>query len=154
MRLTSPAFEDGSTIPARYCCGGEDISPPLHIEDVPHAAQTLALIVDDPDAPKGNFVHWLLWNISTDATDLPEGLPAGETVPGMAPAAQGTNDFGSVGYRGPCPPDGEEHRYRFRLFALDGMLRLNPGSGLDRLEEEMAGKIVAEAELVGSVRRS
>lgn len=154
MRLSSPAFEDGSTIPARHCCGGEDISPPLQIEDVPHSAQTLALVVDDPDAPKGNFVHWLLWNLPTETTDLPEGLPAGETVHGLAPAAQGKNDFGTIGYRGPCPPDGEEHRYRFHLYALDAMLRLNPGSDRARLEEEISGKVVAEAELVGRFRRS
>jgi Raf kinase inhibitor-like YbhB/YbcL family protein len=153
MQISSPAFEEGSAIPARFTCGGEDLSPPLQIEGVPHAAQTLALIVDDPDAPRGTFVHWLLWNLSTEVTDLPEGLPMGNTVPGLAPAAQGTNDFGTVGYRGPCPPQGEDHRYRFHLYALDGMLRLNPGSDRARLEKEMEGKIVAEAELVCNFER-
>jgi Raf kinase inhibitor-like YbhB/YbcL family protein len=153
MRLTSPAFDDGSTIPPRFTAAGEDLSPPLQIEDVPHAAQTLALIVEDPDAPHGSFAHWLLWNISTETSDLPEGLPAGATVHGLAPAAQGKNDFGTVGYRGPHPPDGETHRYRFHLYALDGMLRLNPGSDRARLEEEMQGKIVAQAELTGRAGR-
>lgn len=149
MRLTSPAFDDGATIPARFTAAGEDISPPLQIEDVPHTAQTLVLIVDDPDAPNGAFNHWLLWNLSTEASDLPEGLPTGETVHGLAPAVQGKNDFGTIGYRGPKPPDGQTHRYRFQLYALNGMLRLNPGSDRDRLEEEMQGKIVAQAELTG-----
>lgn len=154
MRLTSPAFEDGSTIPSRYCCGGDELSPPLHIEGVPHTAQALALVVDDPDLPDGGRAHWILWNISADATDLPEGLPEGETVPGLAPAAQGLNDFGRVGYSAPCPPDGEEHRYRFRLYALGEMLNLNPGSDRTRFEEELDGKVVAEVELSGSYRRS
>jgi Raf kinase inhibitor-like YbhB/YbcL family protein len=153
MRLSSPAFENGSSIPERYTCAGEDLSPPLHIEDVPHAAQTLALIVEDPDAPNGTFSHWLLWNLSTETTDLPEELPVGETVLGLAPAAQGKNDFGTVGYRGPCPPEGDSHRYRFRLLALDAMLRLNPGSDRARLDEEIEGKILAETELIGTARK-
>ena len=153
MRLSSPAFENGSSIPERYTCAGEDLSPPLHIEDVPHAAQTLALIVEDPDAPNGTFCHWILWNLSTETTDLPEELPAGETVLGLAPAAQGKNDFGTVGYRGPCPPEGDSHRYRFRLLALDAMLRLNPGSDRARLDEEIEGKILAETELIGTARK-
>jgi Raf kinase inhibitor-like YbhB/YbcL family protein len=153
MQLSSPAFEHGSTIPERHTCSGEDLSPALHIEEVPRTAQTLALILEDPDAPHGTFVHWLIWNLSTEASDLPEGLPVGETVLGLAPAAQGKNDFGTVGYRGPCPPEGETHRYHFRLLALNGMIRLNPGSDRARLEEELEGKVVAEAELIGEFGR-
>lgn len=150
MQLSSSAFENGSSIPARYTCKDEDLSPPLQIADVPHAAQTLALILEDPDAPRGTFSHWLLWNLSTEATDLPEALPAGETVLGLAPAAQGKNDFGTVGYRGPCPPEGSSHHYHFRLLALNAMLRLNPGADRARFDEAIQGKILAEAELVGT----
>jgi Raf kinase inhibitor-like YbhB/YbcL family protein len=149
MQLSSPAFADGDAMPARFTAAGEDIPPPLQIADVPSTAQTLALIVEDPDAPRGSFAHWLLWNLSTETTDLPEALPPNGTVDGLAPAAQGKNDFGSIGYRGPKPPGGETHRYRFHLYALDGMLRLNPGSDRARLEEEMQGKIIAEAEFEG-----
>jgi Raf kinase inhibitor-like YbhB/YbcL family protein len=153
MRLSSPAFEHGSVIPARHTCAGDDLSPPLHIEEVPRNAQALALILEDPDAPHGTFVHWLLWNLSTEASDLPEGLAEGETVLGLAPAAQGKNDFGTIGYRGPCPPQGTEHRYHFRLLALSEMLRLNPGSDRARLEQKLEGKIVAETSLLGSYGR-
>lgn len=153
MKLTSSAFQNGETIPERYTCEGEDLSPPLHIEGVPHAAQSLALIVEDPDAPKGTFTHWLLWNLSTQLTDLPEGLPQEKTVPGLSPAVQGKNDFGTIGYRGPCPPHGTTHRYRFRLLALNATLRLNPGSDQHRLDQELEGKIVGETDLVGTFGR-
>lgn len=154
MQLTSPAFEDGAAIPVRHTCEGEDLSPPLHIEGVPRNAQALALIVEDRDAPGGTFVHWLLWNLSTETTDLPEGIPNDEMVPGLAPAVQGRNDFGSIGYRGPCPPQGHApHGYHFRLLALDSLIHLNPGSDLARLEESIAGKVVAEAELTGTFGR-
>lgn len=154
MRLTSPAFEDGAEIPARHTSEGEDLSPPLRIEGVPPNAQALALVVDDPDAPSGAFVHWLLWNLSTETTDLPEGIPNGETVPGLAPAVQGKNEFGVVGYRGPAPPEGDApHSYRFRLLALDSLIHLNPGSDRERFEEAVAEKIVAESELTGRFGR-
>jgi Raf kinase inhibitor-like YbhB/YbcL family protein len=153
MKLTSPAFQNGEPIPERYTCEGEDLSPALHIEGVPHAAQSLVLIVEDPDAPKGTFTHWLLWNLSTQLTDLPEGLPQEETVPGLSPAVQGKNDFGTIGYRGPCPPPGSTHHYHFRLLALNATLRLNPGSDQHRLHKELEGKIMEETELVGTFGR-
>lgn len=154
MRLTSPAFDHGATIPARHTSEGEDLSPPLHIEEVPRNAQTLVLIVEDPDAPNGTFAHWLLWNLSTETTDLPEGLTADLTVPGLAPAVQGKNDFGTIGYRGPQPPEGDApHHYHFRLLALDTLIHLNPGSDRERLEKEIDGKIMAEAELIGTFAR-
>jgi len=154
MHLSSPAFDHGAVIPARHTCEGEDLSPPLRIEGVPRNAQTLVLIVEDPDAPGGTFVHWLLWNLSTETTDLPEGIPADEMVEGLAPAVQGRNDFGSIGYRGPCPPPGDPtHTYHFRLIALDSLIHLNPGSDRAQLEAAIAGKVLAETELTGTYSR-
>ncbi|HEX7119861.1 MAG TPA: YbhB/YbcL family Raf kinase inhibitor-like protein [Longimicrobiales bacterium] len=153
MRLSSPAFEDGGRIPETYTCQGDDVSPPLVVEDVPDGAISLALIVDDPDAPRGAFDHWILWNLPADLRMLPAEIPPDPTVAGLGAAAQGENDFGRIGWGGPCPPPGRPHRYRFHLYALDAGLSLNPGSARDRLEAAMEGHIVAEAELVGTFGR-
>ncbi|MEF8788378.1 MAG: YbhB/YbcL family Raf kinase inhibitor-like protein, partial [Planctomycetota bacterium] len=135
LELISPAFRDGAEIPTRYTCDGDDVSPPLEISGVPDEAASLALVVDDPDAPGRTFVHWVAWNIPPDTSELPEGkLPAGR---------EGTNSFGETGYGGPCPPEGDgPHTYRFKLHALDAKLDLEAGAGADALYDAMDGHIL------------
>jgi Raf kinase inhibitor-like YbhB/YbcL family protein len=143
--LTSSAFADGGTIPRRHTCDGEDRSPPLAWTAPPTGSRSLALILDDPDAPGGRFIHWLTWGIPPGMSGLAEGEAA---------ALEGRNDFGSVGYRGPCPPRGHgPHRYRFRLHALGAELRLAPGAGVRELERELSADLLAVAELVGTYGR-
>ncbi len=145
FRISSPLFADRGTIPPRYTCDGADESPPLSIENVPAAAKSLALIVDDPDAPKRTFVHWVVWGIDPKTRELREG-----TVP--KGALQGTNDFGKRRYGGPCPPSGR-HRYVFKLYALDQAVDPGPEATKARLEAAMKGHIVGKAQLVGVYER-
>jgi Raf kinase inhibitor-like YbhB/YbcL family protein len=143
--LSSEAFTDGSEIPRRHTCEGEDVSPALAWSDPPAEARTLALIVDDPDAPIGTFTHWLAWNIDPSAGELAEG---------EASPAEGTNDFGSPGWNGPCPPRGHgPHRYFFRLHALDAELGLGSGAGRDEVERALEGHVLATAVLMGRFER-
>ena len=143
--LTSSAFVPGGAIPRRHACDGEDHSPPLSWSAPPGGTRSLALILDDPDAPSGRFIHWLAWGITPDAGGLADGLAA---------PLEGRNDFGTVGYRGPCPPRGHgRHRYRFRLHAVGQDLRLAPGSGVGDLEQVLGGTVLAVAELVGTYER-
>jgi Raf kinase inhibitor-like YbhB/YbcL family protein len=143
--LTSAAFAAGGTIPRRQTCDGEDRSPALAWSAPPAGARSLALVLDDPDAPGGRFVHWLAWGIAPEAA----GLAEGEAAP-----LEGRNDFGTVGYRGPCPPRGHgRHRYRFRLHALAAEPRLAPGAGVEELEEAVTADLLATAELVGTYER-
>lgn len=144
MKLTSTAFEQYQEIPSRYTCDGEDLSPPIFFQDVPKTVKSYALIVEDPDAPKGTFDHWIAWNIPADATGLPEGISAPQ---------EGVNHFGSYGYRGPCPPPGPAHRYFFRVFALDTILTLRKGATKEELQEAIKGHILSQAELVGTYKR-
>ncbi len=145
FRISSPLFADRGAIPPRYTCDGEDNNPPLSIENVPPEAKSLALIVTDPDAPKGTWVHWVVWGIDPKARDLREGsLPKG--------AVQGTNDFGKRRYGGPCPPSGR-HRYVFRLYALDAAVDPGAGATKARLEAAMKGHVLGKAELVGVYKR-
>ena len=125
MNLTSPAFADGQPIPERYTCDGADVSPPLSWSETPPGTRSFALICDDPDAPVGAWVHWVIYGLSPAAAELPEMVPPTEQVPGGA--KQGLNDFRRVGYGGPCPPPGRPHRYFFKLYALDAELALPPG---------------------------
>ena len=134
------------TIPKRYTCDGENLSPPLKIEGIPEGTESLTLFVEDPDAPAGNWVHWLVWNISPQFNEIPEG-----SVPPSA--IQGTNDFGQEGWGGPCPPPGPAHRYIFKLFALDTLLELKKGEGKPLLEKAMEGHILAQTELIGMYER-
>ena len=146
MQLTSEAFQNNSYIPAKYTCDGEDAAPSLKIADVPSSAKTLALIVDDPDAPSGDFVHWLVWNLPADISEInARELPSS--------AVQGVNDFGRNGYGGPCPPSGVHH-YQFKLYALDSQLNLSAASKKADLEKAMNGHIVAQTRLVGLYARS
>jgi Raf kinase inhibitor-like YbhB/YbcL family protein len=145
LELTSPAFDDGEPIPERFTCDGAEVSPSLEWEFVPEGTRSLALIVHDPDAPSGDFTHWLAWNIDSDPGVLEEGVPA---------VAQGTNGFGRPGYAGPCPPEGHGcHRYFFHLYALDGELDLEAGAAKEQLLEAIDGRVLGEARLMGTYER-
>lgn len=140
MKITSSAFQEGGNIPSKFTCDGADSSPPLQIAEIPSGAKSLALIVDDPDAPSGLFTHWMVWNISPQTNTIAEGsAPKG---------VHGTNDFGKSGYGGPCPPSGT-HRYYFRIFALDSELNLPPATKRSQLAAAMKGHVVAQGELMG-----
>ena len=145
LTLASPAFEHGGNIPAKYTCDGADVSPPLIIGNVPVGTKSLALIVDDPDAPAGTWVHWVLWNIAPETRELRE-----RTAPDNA--SQGKNDFRKAAYGGPCPPSGS-HRYFFKLYALDTTLNLERNSTKAALEQAMKNHVLARAELMGLYRR-
>ncbi|MEW5996034.1 MAG: YbhB/YbcL family Raf kinase inhibitor-like protein [Candidatus Micrarchaeota archaeon] len=144
MRLESPAFENGGTMPEKYSCDGEDVSPELRLNGVPNGTNSLALVMDDPDAPTGTFVHWVAWNIPSGIRTVPED---------SSPGVDGTNDFGRTGYGGPCPPPGPAHNYRFRIYALDATLNLSTGSTRAQLDSAMQGHILAQAELRGKYGR-
>ncbi len=151
FRLTSPAFEQGGGIPARYTCAGENVSPPLEWGEVPEGAKSLALICDDPDAPRGTFVHWVIFNIPPSAKGLAEGIPK---EPELSDGSiQGRNDFGEIGYGGPCPPPGPAHRYFFKLYALDTKLDLPPGATKAQVLQAMQGHVLAQTELMGRFAR-
>lgn len=151
FKLTSPAFRAGGNIPADHTCDGADRSPPLAWSGVPAKARSFAIVVDDPDAPGGTFVHWVLYGIRGDLTRLPEGVPADERVRGIG--AQGLNDFRRLGYGGPCPPPGRAHRYVFRIYALDVDLALAPRRTRAELLKAIEGHVVAHAELAGRRQR-
>lgn len=144
MRLTSTAFEHEGTIPSRYTCEGADVSPPLAVEDVPPQAAALVLIMDDPDAPRGTWDHWIAYDIPTDAR-MPEDVGT-LGIPGM-------NSWGRAGYGGPCPPSGT-HRYFFVVYALDTRLGLESGADKAAVMQAMEGHVLAEATLMGRYRRS
>jgi hypothetical protein len=150
MKLTSQAFQPGDLIPAKYTCAGLDVSPPLTWSDPPAGTRSFALISDDPDAPVGTWVHWVIWNIPPSARALEENLPKTASLPDGA--RQGTTDFKRVGYGGPCPPSGT-HRYFFKLYALDATLDLPSSATKKDLEKAMQKHILAQAELMGKYRR-
>lgn len=151
MVLVSPSFKPGEKIPAVHTCDGEDTSPALQWSDPPPETKRFALISDDPDAPSGTWVHWVIWNIPAEALGLPENLPKKGALPDGT--RQGTNDFGRIGYGGPCPPSGT-HRYTFRLYALDAALELPEGARKAQLEKAMEMHVLSEAELMGKYHRS
>ncbi len=145
LKLTSPAFKHNGLIPSKYTCDGSDINPSLTIAGAPPGAKSLALIVDDPDAPAGTWVHWVIWNISPKTAEIGEdAVPSGAT--------QGTNDFRRRGYGGPCPPSGT-HRYFFKLYALDTVLDLGGSTTKAALERAMKGHIMEQTEMVGLYKR-
>lgn len=150
MELKSSAFQQGASIPAKYTCDGEDISPPLNWSEPPAGTKSFTLISDDPDAPVGTWVHWVAWNIPASARSLDENLPKTASLPGGA--KQGTTDFRRIGYGGPCPPSGT-HRYFFKLYALDTTLNLPSSTTKKDLEKAMQGHILGQAELIGKYRR-
>ncbi|MBI2652383.1 YbhB/YbcL family Raf kinase inhibitor-like protein [Candidatus Woesearchaeota archaeon] len=145
MKLTSSAFQNNGAIPSEFTCDGADVSPPLAISDVPKNAKSLVLIMDDPDAPVGTWDHWVVFDIPPSTREILEG-----TEPdGVA----GRNSWGKTGYGGPCPPSGT-HRYFFKLYALDTELNLPQGTTKKDLEKAMQGHIVAQAQLMGTYKRS
>jgi Raf kinase inhibitor-like YbhB/YbcL family protein len=152
MKLTSTAFAEGRPIPALHTGDGADGSPPLTWSGVPPGTKSLALICDDPDAPVGNWVHWVIYGLPSASAGLPENTAKTETLPDGA--KQGLNDFRRIGYGGPCPPPGRPHRYYFKLYALDAELALKPRAAKPDLLRAMAGHILAEAQLMGTYQRA
>ena len=151
FQLTSTVFEEGADIPRKYTVDGTDTSPPLAWINPPRQTQRFVLICDDPDAPMGAWVHWILYNIPADADMLPEAVPPKRELPNGA--RQGLNDFKKLGYNGPAPPPGPAHRYVFKLYALDTALNLAAGATKAELLEAIQGHILAEAQLTGMYGR-
>ena len=147
FRLTTTAFQVGGVIPKKFTCDGPDLSPTLTWTDPPAETQGFALIMDDPDAPAGTWVHWLLYDLPSGTRGLPEGIAKDRRLPDGS--HQGRNDFGKIGYNGPCPPRGAVHRYYFRLYALNRRTDLGPGASRSELEHAMKDHILAQTELVG-----
>lgn len=150
LEITSSAFSEGQMIPTRHTCDGPDVSPDLAWSGVPEKTQSLALICDDPDAPVGTWVHWVVFNLPAGADGLPAEMPPDAILENGA--RHGINDFRKLGYGGPCPPGGT-HRYFFKLYALDTALELESGITKARLLEAMEGHILAEAQLMGKYKR-
>ena len=147
MNLTSPAFTQGQPIPVKFSCKGADVSPALVWSEPPTGTKSFALIMDDPDAPMGTWVHWVLFNIPAAARGLPEGVPTSATL--ADGSVQGVTSARSAGYHGPCPPSGT-HRYFFKLYALDTALNLTSSADKKAVEAAMEGHILAQAELMGT----
>ena len=152
LQISSDAFADGKIIPKDHTCDGADRSPPLHWDGAPERTKAFALVVDDPDAPSGVFTHWLLYNVPAAAKALDVGVATTGTLGDGS--RQGTNDFGRVGWSGPCPPPGSAHRYRFKLYALSAPLELEPGAKRDAVLKAIKEKKLAEAEVTGKYERS
>jgi hypothetical protein len=144
---------DGQPIDARFTCDGDDLSPVLSWEGVPEGSRSLALALEDPDAPGATFTHWLVYRLDPRSTDLPEGIPEEAEAAALVGLRQGENDFGDAGYGGPCPPGGEEHRYVFRLLALDAPPDLEAGADRAAFDEAVAPHVLAEARLTATYAR-
>ncbi len=145
LNISSPVFKHNEHIPSKYTCDGADVNPPLVIENIPSETKSLALIVDDPDAPRGTWVHWVVWNIAPETRRIEENsVPSG--------AREGANDFRRRNYGGPCPPSGT-HRYFFKLYALDILLNLDENTNKPKLEKALTGHILNQTELIGLYRR-
>lgn len=150
FEIRSTAFDYNKPIPAQYTCDGADLSPPLTWTNVPAGTKSFVLIVSDPDAPSGQWAHWLLWDLPAGTTSLPQGVPKTGALPDGS--RQGKNDFGNPGWGGPCPPGGR-HRYVFRLFAMDRLIGLPPDATRDTLEKSIQGHIVGQTEVTGRYQR-
>jgi Raf kinase inhibitor-like YbhB/YbcL family protein len=150
IQIKSPDFEEGGMIPKKYTCEDMDVSPLLIWNSVPDNTKSFALICDDPDAPMGTWVHWVIFNLPSDTKELPENVPPQKTLANGA--RQGKNDFGKIGYGGPCPPSGT-HRYFFKLYALDTEINLDSGATKKQLLEAMEGHILAEGQLMGKYKK-
>jgi Raf kinase inhibitor-like YbhB/YbcL family protein len=149
--LTSSAFKPNTPIPKEYTCDGSDISVPLSWKNAPEATKGFALIADDPDAPRGTWVHWVVYDIPPNVKELAAGIGHGDTI--VNGAKQGKNDFGKVGYGGPCPPGGAAHRYYFKLYALDQMTGLKSKATKQQLLDAMKGHVLTETQLMGTYKR-
>lgn len=151
LAVSSPAFQEGDKIPTKYTCEGQDVSPALTWGEPPLETQSFALIVDDPDAPVGVFTHWVIFNIPSDSRQLAEAIPTQAPLP--SGALQGKNDFGRIGYGGPCPPSGCPHRYRFTVYALDKSLDLDADASKKQVLDAMRGHILVQGQLTGTYQR-
>ncbi len=151
ISISADGFKEGGTIPDEFTCKGKDISPSLYWEGIPAGAKSISLIMDDPDARGGAFVHWVLYNIPGQTLMLPKGIPHNQTL--ADGSMQGMTDFGRAGYGGPCPPPGKPHRYYFKVYALDIKLELPPGVSKTQFENAMKGHILASGELMGKYQR-
>lgn len=151
IQIASSGFADGRPIPDQYTCAGPNLSPPLTWTNVPVDVKSFALIADDPDAPGGTWVHWVIYNLPPTATALAENVPPLPQLPDGA--RQGFNDFGQTGYSGPCPPSGKPHRYVFKIYALDRTLDLSAGATKRQLLRAMDGHILAAGQLTGTYQR-
>ena len=151
FELSSTSFAATQLIPKKFTCDGADVSPELSWKDAPAGTKNFALIADDPDAPAGTWTHWVLYDLPSQTSNLPEGVPKQEELPDGA--RQGRNDFGKIGYNGPCPPPGKPHRYYFKLYALDKKLNLSPGASKPQVERAMEGNTLSKAEWVGRYKR-
>jgi Raf kinase inhibitor-like YbhB/YbcL family protein len=151
IQISSIAFAEGQPIPEKHTCQGKDISPPLRWTGAPANTKSFALIADDPDAPVGIWVHWVLFDLLPTTTELSEDVPKTQHLPGGA--KQGLNDFRRLGYGGPCPPPGKPHRYFFKLYALGALLDLKPGATKKDVEAAMKGHVLAEGQLMGTYQR-
>ena len=151
MKIVSPAFAEGTPVPVEHTCEGSGSSPGVAWSEIPVDTRSFALVCDDPDAPGGTWVHWVLFNLPADAVELAPAVPPAPELP--SGARQGINDSGNVGYGGPCPPRGRRHRYFFRLYALDCTLNLAPGVKRPDLDQAMAGHVLADATLMGTFQR-
>lgn len=150
ITITSPVFQEGAMIPFDHTCDGANVSPPLQWKGIPQGAKSLVLIADDPDAPTGDWVHWVFYDLPPDTVELPFAVPNVERIP--SGGTQGRTDFGSIGYGGPCPPRGM-HRYFFKVYALDVMLYLKPGATKKELLKAMQGHVLANGVLMGTCER-
>ena len=153
LMLMSGAFAAGGGIPSKHTCDGADVSPALSWSGTPAGTVAFALIADDPDAPAGTWVHWVLFNLPGSLTALPEGVAKTDQLPNLGGALQGRNDFRRTGYGGPCPPPGKPHRYFFKLYALDAALPLKAGATKQDVERAMRGHGLAETSLMGTYAR-
>jgi Raf kinase inhibitor-like YbhB/YbcL family protein len=151
FQLATTAFSAGGAIPGKFTCDGPDVSPKLAWSDPPGKTQSFALIMDDPDAPAGTWVHWVIYDLPANTRELAEGVAKQEQLSNGA--RQGRNDFGKIGYGGPCPPPGKPHRYFFKLCALDAKLDLKAGATKADVERAMKGHILTQAELIGRYAR-
>lgn len=151
FQLRSAAFDHNESIPTKYTCDGDNVSPPLSWEGFPEDTKSFALICEDPDAPSGTFSHWVLYNLAPGTVHLLERLPTDERV--SEGAMQGKNNFGKIGYGGPCPPPGNLHHYHFYLYALDAMLDIEPGASREQIREQIQSHILDQAELIGLYSR-
>ena len=149
--ISSSSFSPGGDIPKKFTCDGDDVSPELSWSGAPAGTQSFALIADDPDAPVGTWTHWLIYDLPSGSTALPEGIAKTGQLPDGS--QQGHNDFGKIGYGGPCPPPGKPHRYFFRLYAVDRKLGLNPGASKGELEKALQGRVLGKAEYMGKYGR-
>lgn len=149
--LQSPQLEAGELIPRRFTCDGVDRSPALRWAQPPAGVKSFSLVVEDPDAPGGTFIHWIIYNLPGETRELPENVPQDREL--ATGARQGRNGFGKIGYGGPCPPPGPAHRYYFRLFALDANLNLPAGASRSELDRAMQKHVLAQAELMGKYKR-